>query len=123
MCLAYLALLQLSAPALVAPGARMFVSNEDTGDVALMDAATHAVTATVPVERRPRRLRVSDDAKTPLVALSGPSKGRPGVDESKLPPKDRAADGNGPLDQPTTNAQQVRIAQKMLSQLRTLPGV
>src|SRR5262245_46611410 len=87
-----------AAPAAAAPGARVFVSNEDTGEVAIIDAATDEVTTKLPVGKRPRGLRVSRDGKTLFVALSGSPKGGPGVDESKLPPPDRTADGIGIVD-------------------------
>src|SRR5262245_7336567 len=91
-------LLAAAAPAAAAPGARVFVSNEDTGEVAIIDAATDEVVAKLPVGKRPRGLRVSRDGKTLFVALSGSPKGGPGVDESKLPPPDRTADGVGIVD-------------------------
>jgi DNA-binding beta-propeller fold protein YncE len=44
------------------------------------------------------RVRLSHDGKLLYVALSGSPRAAPGVDESKLPPPDRAADGVGVLD-------------------------
>ena len=52
----------------------------------------------IPVGKRPRGIRVSPDGKNLLVALSGSPIAGPGVDESKLPPADRAADGIGVVD-------------------------
>ena len=78
--------------------ARVFVSNEDAGTVSVIDARSHETLATIPVGKRPRGLRVSPDGRTLYVALSGSPKGGPGVDESKLPPPDRRADGIGVVD-------------------------
>jgi YVTN family beta-propeller protein len=77
---------------------RLLVTNEDSGDVAIIDLAREEVTAKVPVGKRPRGIRPSPDGRFIFVALSGSAKGGPGVDESKLPPADRAADGIGVLD-------------------------
>jgi YVTN family beta-propeller protein len=78
--------------------ARVYVSNEDSGDITVIDATTGAVVATVPVGKRPRGLRVTPDGRTLYVALSGSPKAPPGVDESTLPPADRTADGIGVVD-------------------------
>src|SRR5881394_1675492 len=56
------------------------------------------VVARIPVGKRPRGLKLARDGKTLYVALSGSPRGGPGVDESKLPPPDRAADGVGVVD-------------------------
>jgi YVTN family beta-propeller protein len=74
---------------------RVFVSNEDSGDVTILEASTGKVLATIPVGKRPRGLRVARDGSTLYVALSGSPKGGPNVDETQLPPPDRAADGIG----------------------------
>ena len=60
--------------------------------------------------KRPRGVKVSHDGKTLYVALSGSPRGGPGVDESKLPPPDRSADGVGVVD---------LVARKLV---RTLPS-
>lgn len=80
------------------PGPRVIVSNEVDGTISVIDAKTREVTSTLAVGKRPRGLRVSRDGKTLYVALSGSPRGGPGVDESKLPPADRAADGIGVVD-------------------------
>ncbi len=79
-------------------GPRVVVSNEDDGTVAVIDARTHAIVATIPVGKRPRGLRVTPDGKTLYVALSGSPKAGPGVDTARLPPADRSADGIGVVD-------------------------
>jgi YVTN family beta-propeller protein len=81
-----------------AQGARLLVTNEDSGDVTLIDLSRGEIAAKIPVGKRPRGIRVSPDGKVVFVALSGSAKGGPGVDESKLPPADRTADGIGVLD-------------------------
>ncbi len=70
---------------------RVFVSNEDSGDVSVIDAARDVVVATIPVGRRPRGLRVSPDGKLLYVAVSGAPKGGPpakrGEDVAAIPAK------------------------------------
>lgn len=81
-----------------APQSRVFVSNENAGTVSVIDPRTTKTIATIPVGKRPRGLRVAKDGRTLYVALSGSPKGGPGIDESKLPPPDRSADGIGVVD-------------------------
>src|SRR5262249_14996302 len=50
------------------------------------------------VGKRPRGIKLSPDGKLLYVALSGSPIAGPGVDESKLPLPDRAADGIGVID-------------------------
>ena len=77
---------------------RLYVSAEDGGEVVVLDPARGEVLARIPVGKRPRGVKLSRDGKQLYVALSGSPKGGPGVDESKLPPPDRAADGVGVVD-------------------------
>jgi YVTN family beta-propeller protein len=77
---------------------RVFVSNEDSGDISVLQASTGKLVATVPVGKRPRGLRVAPDGSALYVALSGSAKGGPNVDESQLPPPDRKADGIGVVE-------------------------
>lgn len=79
-------------------GYTIFVTNEMSGDLSVIDAGTRTLTATVPLGKRPRGLATSPDGKTLFVALSGSPIGGPGVDESKLPPPDKGADGIGVYD-------------------------
>jgi YVTN family beta-propeller protein len=81
-----------------AGGPRLLVTNEDSGDVTIIDLVREEVVAKVPIGKRPRGIRVSPDGRSVFVALSGSVKGGPNVDESKLPPGDRAADGIGVID-------------------------
>ena len=86
-----------SAPAAPA-GPRIYVSDETGSRVVVVDPATRQVVRSIDVGKRPRGISVSNDGKLIFVALSGSPIAGPGVDESKLPPADRAADGIGVID-------------------------
>jgi YVTN family beta-propeller protein len=77
---------------------RIYVTNESSGDLSIIDSAEHEVVATVKLGKRPRGIHASPDGKTIYVALSGSPMAPPGVDESTLPPPDRSADGVGVFD-------------------------
>lgn len=77
---------------------RVLVTNERSGTLSVIDGATRKVTATVALGKRPRGLKVSPDGRFLYVALSGSPIAGPGVDESKLPPADKGADGIGVVD-------------------------
>lgn len=79
-------------------GPRAYVTNESSGDLSIIDLATNTVVSTVPLGKRPRGLRPSADGRLLFVALSGSPVAGPGVDESRLPPPDRSADGIGVVD-------------------------
>ena len=76
----------------------LYASDEQNGVVFVVDPAAARVVARIPVGKRPRGLQLSRDGKLLYVALSGSPRGGPGVDESKLPPPDRSADGIGVVD-------------------------
>ena len=78
-------------------GPRLYVSDETGGAVVVIEVSSGQISR-IPVGKRPRGIRVSPDGKNLLVALSGSPIAGPGVDESKLPPADRAADGIGVVD-------------------------
>jgi PQQ-dependent catabolism-associated beta-propeller protein len=81
------------------PGAyRVYVTNERSGDLTIIDSANNEVVATVSLGKRPRGIHASLDGKTIYVALSGSPIVGPGIDESKLPPPDKKADGIGVFD-------------------------
>src|SRR6185369_3509540 len=90
--------------AVLAPGGRaaagteLYVSGEESGEIVVVDADRGEVAARVPVGKRPRGIKLSHDGKLLYVALSGSPRAAPGVDESKLPPGDRTADGVGVVD-------------------------
>jgi YVTN family beta-propeller protein len=77
---------------------RLYVTNEVSGDMTIIDSATYSVIATVPLGKRPRGIHASPDRKTIYVALSGSPIAGPDVDESTLPPPDKNADGIGVFD-------------------------
>jgi YVTN family beta-propeller protein len=91
-------------------GGRLFVTNEVGGDISVIDVSARTVVATIPVGKRPRGIRLSQDGSTLFVALSGSPMAPPGIDESTLPPPDSAADGIGV----------VSVAEMRL--LRVIPG-
>jgi YVTN family beta-propeller protein len=76
----------------------IYASDERGGDIAVIDPASGQLVATIPVGKRPRGVKLSRDGKLLYVALSGSPQAGPGVDESKLPPGDRSADGVGVVD-------------------------
>jgi YVTN family beta-propeller protein len=77
---------------------RIYVTNEVSGDMTIIDVATSKVIATIPLGKRPRGIHASPDHKTLFVALSGSPIAGPDVDESTLPLPDKSADGIGVFD-------------------------
>jgi YVTN family beta-propeller protein len=73
----------------------VYVTNEMSGDLTIIDGETREVIATVPLGKRPRGIQLSPDGAYLYVALSGSPLSPPGVDESTLPPPDKEADGIG----------------------------
>jgi YVTN family beta-propeller protein len=82
----------------VALAYRVLVTNERGGTLSVIDGVSRSVVATVQLGKRPRGLKTSPDGKLLFVALSGSPIAGPGVDESKLPPPDKGADGIGIVD-------------------------
>jgi YVTN family beta-propeller protein len=76
----------------------IYVSNEESNDITVIDGSTDTAVANLFVGKRPRGLKLSPDGKNLFVALSGSPMSPPGSDESKLPPPDRAADGIAIVD-------------------------
>ncbi|HVW25883.1 MAG TPA: beta-propeller fold lactonase family protein [Polyangiaceae bacterium] len=76
----------------------VYVSTEEGNEVVSVDPVHAMVMAHIPVGKRPRAIKLSPDGKLLYVALSGSPRAGPGVDESKLPPADRKADGIGVVD-------------------------
>src|SRR5687768_8812078 len=73
----------------------VYVTNETSGDLTIIDPTSTSAVATIPLGKRPRGIAGSPDRTLLYVALSGSPVAGPGVDESKLPPPDRSADGIG----------------------------
>jgi YVTN family beta-propeller protein len=81
-----------------ATAGRLYVTNETSGDLSVVDVAMKKLVATIPLGKRPRGIKVSPDGSTLYIALSGSPLAPPGIDESTLPPPDRTADGIGVVD-------------------------
>jgi YVTN family beta-propeller protein len=79
------------------PSYVVFVSNERSGDVTVIDGTTDAVVTTFPVGKRPRGIHATPDGKRLFVTLSGSPRMAPGVDENRVP-ADKTADGLGVID-------------------------
>src|SRR5438067_412056 len=88
----------LSEKPVEAPHFVIYVTNEKSGDLSEIDSATLQVIATIPLGKRPRGIHASADNRFLYIALSGSPIAGPGVDESKLPPPDKSADGIGVFD-------------------------
>ncbi len=101
--LGLMAALWLTAAAAAADASawHVYVTNEKSGTLSVIDGPGNQVVATVALGKRPRGLKVSPDGKQLFVALSGSPAAGPGVDESKLPPPDKSADGIGVFDAAT----------------------
>src|SRR5437773_11069206 len=80
------------------PSYRVYVTNEASGDLTVIDPVKMEALATLPLGKRARGIHPTPDGKQLLVALSGSPFAPPGVDESKLPPADKTADGIGIFD-------------------------
>src|SRR5215813_11442147 len=77
---------------------RVYITNEASGDLTVIDPVKMEALATLPLGKRCRGIHPSADGKLIFVALSGSPFAPPGVDESKLPPPDKTADGIGVFD-------------------------
>src|SRR5687768_9821083 len=86
------------ASATASSGPRVYVSDETGGRLVIVDPVAGIVVTALAVGKRPRGLQVLGSGEGVLVALSGSPIAGPGVDESKLPPADRKADGIGVVD-------------------------
>src|SRR5215813_4475927 len=80
------------------PDVGLYVTNETSGDLTVIDAATLTPVTTIALGKRPRGIAASPDGSRVYVALSGSPNAGPGVDEKTLPPPDRTADGIGVVD-------------------------
>jgi YVTN family beta-propeller protein len=103
---AALAALALAQPA---RAERVYVSNEDDGTVAVIDADRGAAIATIAVGKRPRGLALSRDGKLLYVAVSGVPKCPPPITDEECAklPRDQAADGIAVVD--TTRLERTRV--------------
>src|SRR5438876_10979000 len=79
------------------PSYLVFVSNERSDDVTVIDGNTDAVVVTFAVGKRPRGIHATPDGKRLFVTLSGSPRMAPGLDENRAP-ADKTADGLGVID-------------------------
>src|SRR5205814_7211463 len=79
------------------PSYFVFVSNERSGDVTVIDGNNDEVVATLTVGKRPRGIHATADGKLVFVTLSGSPRMAPGLDENRAP-ADKRADGLGVID-------------------------
>ena len=86
---------------------RLYASDEVSSDVTVIDEPSHKIAAVISPGKRPRGAVLSPDGGLLYVALSGWPIAGPGVDEDKLPPPDKAADGVGVID--TATLKTVRV--------------
>src|ERR1039458_7677492 len=93
---AFLSMLPACAPG--GPSYRVYISNEASGDLTVIDPAKMAALSTIPIGKRARGLHASADGKLIYIALSGSPLAPPGLGESTLPPPDKTADGIGVFD-------------------------
>jgi YVTN family beta-propeller protein len=76
----------LPRPAAAAQNYQVWVSNEKSGDVTIIDGGSLKVLATMPVGKRPRGIHASPDGRTVYVALSGtPIEAPPELDAAGNP--------------------------------------
>src|SRR3954453_17808202 len=91
-----LGLLAACGPA--GPSYKVYISNEGSGDLTVIDPVKMEALTTVPIGKRARGLHPSADGALIYIALSGSPSAPPGVDESTLPPPDKSQDGIGVFD-------------------------
>jgi YVTN family beta-propeller protein len=77
---------------------RVYVTNEMSGDLTIIDPQARRVVGRVALGKRPRGIVPSPDGRLLYIALSGSPIAGPGVDESMLPPADKSADGIAVFD-------------------------
>src|SRR3954463_11014772 len=79
------------------PSYLVFVSNERSGDVTVIDGTTDDVLGTFPVGKRPRGIHATPDGRRVFVTLSGSPRMAPGLDQNRAP-ADKRADALGVID-------------------------
>lgn len=89
----FLAFAAACPAALPAAAYQVYVTNEKSGDVTVIDGSNLKVAATIPVGKRPRGIHLSPDGKVVYVALSGtPIEGPPQIDAHGNPIFDKKKD-------------------------------
>src|SRR6184192_1707033 len=79
------------------PSYLVFVSNERSDDVTVIDGNRDEAVATFPVGKRPRGIHATPNGQRLFVTLSGSPRMAPGLDENRAP-ADKRADGLGVID-------------------------
>ena len=113
----------------------VFVSNERSGDVTVIDGNTDAVVVTFSVGKRPRGIHATPDGKRLFVTLSGSPRMAPGLDENRAP-ADKRADGLAVIDPVArklvdrwhvgwtlSNSQSVKMENSRSSRMKTTPAL
>src|SRR6516165_3402553 len=95
-----LAVVAISLATAQSPSYLVFVSNERSGDVTVIDGTTDNVIGTFAVGKRPRGIHATPDGRRVFVTLSGSPRMAPGLDENRTP-ADKRADGLGVIDPST----------------------
>jgi YVTN family beta-propeller protein len=85
----------------------VYVSNERSGEVSVIDGVSDLVVRTVAAGQRPRGIHCSPDGSRIYVALTGSPRVGPGADRERAdtPRPDKAADGVGVIDARTFEVQ------------------
>jgi len=99
-------LLIATAASFAAPSHEIYVTNEMSGDLTIINGDTLKVETTVPLGKRPRGIETTRDGRRLFVALSGsPIQGPPSAaakgdddDDENEAPADKSADGIGQFD-------------------------
>jgi YVTN family beta-propeller protein len=101
---------------------QVYVSNEKSGDVTVINGGDNRVLATIPLGKRPRGVHASPDGKTVYVALTGtPVAGPPGLDAKGNPAAQKAKDDDGAAaDKSADGIGVINVAQRKLT--RKIPG-
>ncbi len=99
---------------------QIYVSNEKSGDVTVIDGSDNQVLATIPVGKRPRGIHASPDGKTVYVSLSGtPIAAPPQIDAKGNPifqkGKDDDDDDSVKSDKSADAIAVVDVAQKKMT--------
>jgi PQQ-dependent catabolism-associated beta-propeller protein len=87
----------------------VYVTNEDSNNVTVIDGDTHNVLQTIDIGKRPRGLKVSPDGRLLYVAVSGAPKCPPTMDDEECEKLevDLSADGIAEVDTATRTVRRV----------------
>jgi YVTN family beta-propeller protein len=81
-----------------ARGGRVYVTNERSAQLSVLDPATRKVQATIPLGKRPRGLALAPDGRFLYIALHGAPAAGTNVDAAPAPARDTTDDGIGVVD-------------------------